>query len=312
MSVTPTAERPPSAAAPRRVAAPRATAPRRLSSFLTAHPRTRLALLLSAPLFWLGVVYIVALVLLLVTAFWQVDSFTGEIITEWTLDNVITVLTGALYQTVTLRTLGVALMVTLIDVVLALPIAFYMAKVASPRAQRILLIAVLMPLWASYLVKAYAWRSVLSQDGILEWMLAPLGLHTPGYGLTATIITLSYLWLPYVILPIYAGLERVPDSLLEASADLGGKTWRTLGTVVLPLVFPAIIAGTIFSFSLSLGDYITVNIVGGANQMLGNLVYTNVGAANNLPLAAAIALIPIVIIFGYLAIVRRTGALYNL
>jgi putative spermidine/putrescine transport system permease protein len=297
---------------PRAVAAPRDTPSRRVSSFLTTHPRTRLALLLSAPLFWLVVVYIVALVLLLVTAFWSVDSFTGEITTEWTLDNIVTVLTGALYQTVTLRTLGVALLVTLIDVALALPIAFYMAKVASPRAQRILLIAVLMPLWASYLVKAYAWRSVLSQDGILEWMLAPLGLHTPGYGLTATIITLSYLWLPYVILPIYAGLERVPDSLLEASADLGGKTWRTLGSVVLPLVFPAIIAGTIFSFSLSLGDYITVNIVGGANQMLGNLVYTNVGAANNLPLAAAIALIPIVIIFGYLAIVRRTGALNNL
>ena len=134
----------------------------------------------------------------------------------------------------------------------------------------------------------------------------------PGTACTATIITLSYLWLPYVILPIYAGLERVPDSLLEASADLGGKTWRTLALVVLPLVLPAIIAGTIFSFSLSLGDYITVNIVGGANQMLGNLVYTNVGAANNLPLAAAIALIPIVIIFGYLALVRRTGALNNL
>ena len=313
MTSTPAApERATRAVAPARMAPPRDTAPRRLSSFLTTHPRTRLGLLLTAPLFWLVVVYIVALLLLLVTAFWSVDSFTGEIITEWTLDNFITVVTGALYQTVTLRTVGVALLVTLIDVALALPIAFYMAKVASPRAQRILLIAVLMPLWASYLVKAYAWRSVLSQDGILEWLLAPLGLHTPGYGLTATVITLSYLWLPYVILPIYAGLERVPDSLLEASADLGGKTWRTLGSVVLPLVFPAIIAGTIFSFSLSLGDYITVNIVGGANQMLGNLVYTNVGAANNLPLAAAIAFIPIVIIFGYLAIVRRTGALESL
>jgi putative spermidine/putrescine transport system permease protein len=287
-------------------------APRRTSSFLTTHPRTRLALLLSAPLFWLGVVYIVALVLLLVTAFWTVDSFTGEIQTQFTLDNIITVLTGSLYQTVTLRTVGVALAVTLIDVALALPIAFYMAKVASPRAQRVLVIMVLTPLWASYLVKAYAWRSVLSQDGILEWMLAPFGLHTPGYGLTATVITLSYLWLPYVILPIFAGLERVPDSLLEASADLGGKTWRTLGLVVWPMALPAVIAGTIFSFSLSLGDYLTVNIVGGANQMLGNLVYTNVGAANNLPLAAAIALIPIVIIFGYLALVRRTGALNNL
>ncbi|HEY5905762.1 MAG TPA: ABC transporter permease [Actinomycetota bacterium] len=291
---------------------PRRTPARAASSFLTTHPRTRLALLLSAPLFWLGIVYIVALVLLLVTAFWTVDSFTGEISQEWTLDNIITVLTGSLYQTVTLRTLGVALLVTLIDVVLALPIAFFMAKVATPRMQRILVIAVLTPLWASYLVKAYAWRSVLSQDGILEWLLAPFGGSTPGYGLPATIITLSYLWLPYVILPIYAGLERVPDSLLEASSDLGGRTWPTLRLVVFPLVLPAIIAGTIFSFSLSLGDYITVNIVGGANQMLGNLVYTNVGAANNLPLASAIALIPIVIIFGYLFLVRRTGALDNL
>ena len=292
--------------------APRETFARKGSAFLATHPRARLAFLLTAPLFWLVVVYIVALALLLVTAFWQVDSFTGEIITDWTLDNIITVVTGSLYQTVTLRTVGIALLVTVIDVVVALPIAFYMAKVASPRAQRLLVIAVLMPLWASYLVKAYAWRAVLSQEGILEWILAPFGLHTPGYGLTATVITLSYLWLPYVILPIYAGLERVPDSLLEASADLGGKSWRTLVSVVLPLAFPAIIAGTIFAFSLSLGDYITVNIVGGTNQMLGNLVYTNVGAANNLPLAAAIALIPIVIIFGYLALVRRTGALNNL
>jgi putative spermidine/putrescine transport system permease protein len=288
------------------------TPARRTSVFLSTHPRTRLALLLSAPLFWLGLVYVVALAALLVTAFWSVDTFTGQITTEWTLDNIITVLTGSLYQTVTLRTIGVALLVTIVDVALALPIAFYMAKVASPRARRILVIAVLMPLWASYLVKAYAWRSVLSQDGILEWVLAPFGLHTPGYGLPATVITLSYLWLPYVILPIYAGLERVPDSLLEASADLGGKAWPTIRHVVLPLAMPAIIAGTIFSFSLSLGDYITVNIVGGANQMLGNLVYTNVGAANNLPLAAAIALIPIAIIFGYLALVRRTGALENL
>ena len=297
---------------PTRVPTPRATPARRASGWLSAHPRFRLAFLLSAPLFWLGVVYIVALVLLLVTAFWSVDSFTGEITQEWTLDNIVTVVTGSLYQTVTLRTLGVALAVTLIDVALALPIAFFMAKVATPRMQRILVIAVLTPLWASYLVKAYAWRSVLSQDGILEWLLAPFGASTPGYGLPATIITLSYLWLPYVILPIYAGLERVPDSLLEASGDLGGRSWPTLRLVVFPLVLPAIIAGTIFSFSLSLGDYITVNIVGGANQMLGNLVYTNVGAANNLPLASAIALIPIVIIFGYLYLVRRTGALDNL
>lgn len=291
---------------------PRGAAARKGSVFLSSHPRVRLALLIAAPLFWLGVVYIIALVLLLVTAFWSVDSFTGEINQTLTFDNIITVITGALYQTVTLRTVGIALAVTVIDVAIALPIAFFMAKVANNRTRRLLVIAVLMPLWASYLVKAYAWRSVLSSEGILEWMLAPIGGHTPGYGVTATIITLSYLWLPYVILPIFAGFDRVPDSMLEASSDLGGKTWRTLRLVVLPLVWPAIIAGTIFSFSLSLGDYITVNIVGGASQMLGNLVYTNVGAANNLPLAAAIALIPIVIIFGYLALVRRTGALDNL
>jgi putative spermidine/putrescine transport system permease protein len=272
----------------------------------------RLSLLLSAPLFWLGLVYIAALAALLVTALWTVDSFTGQVSQTWTLDNIITVVTGSLYQTVTFRTVGVALLVTVVDILIALPIAFYMAKVASPRMQRILVIAVLMPLWASYLVKAYAWRSVLSQGGIFEWLVAPFGGQTPGYGLPATIITLSYLWLPYVILPIYAGLERVPDSMLEASGDLGGKTWPTLRLIVLPMIWPAIIAGSIFSFSLSLGDYITVNIVGGANQMLGNLVYTNVGAANNLPLAAAIALIPILIIFAYLAAVRRTGALNNL
>ena len=290
----------------------RDTLARRGSISLSRHPRLRLTLMLSAPLLWLGLIYIVALAALLITALWTVDSFTGTITRSWTLDNIITVVTGSLYQTVTVRTVGVALMVTLIDILVALPIAFFMAKVASPRWQRILVIAVLMPLWASYLVKAYAWRSVLSQNGIFEWLVAPFGGETPGYGLPATVITLAYLWLPYVILPVYAGLERVPDSLLEASGDLGGKTWATLRLVVLPMIWPAIIAGSIFSFSLSLGDYITVNIVGGANQMLGNLVYTNVGAANNLPLAAAIALIPIVIIFGYLAVVRRTGALENL
>jgi putative spermidine/putrescine transport system permease protein len=290
----------------------RDTVARRGSVFLSRHPRLRLSLMLSAPLTWLVLVYIVALVLLLVTAFWSVDSFTGEITQSWTWDNILHVTTGALYQNVTLRTIGVAIAVTAIDIALALPIAFFMAKVASPRVRRLLVIAVLMPLWASYLVKVYAWRSVLSGEGVLQWFLNPFGIEGPGYGLTAVIITLSYLWLPYVILPIYAGLERVPDSLLEASSDLGGKPWASIRHVVLPLIWPAIVAGSIFSFSLSLGDYITVNIVGGANQMLGNLVYANVGAANNLPLASAIALIPIVIIFGYLALVRRTGALNNL
>ncbi|MGN7976488.1 ABC transporter permease [Microbacterium sp. 22195] len=303
--LAPTAPRTPIPVPPR-------TAARRGSAYLSTHPRTRLALLLSAPLFWLGAVYVVALALLLVTAFWTTDTYTGEIRTEFTLDNVITVLTDGFYQGITLRTVGVALAVTAIDVLLAVPIAYFMAMVASPAMQRALVVLVLTPLWASYLVKAFAWRSVLSNDGILEWLLRPLGGHTPGYGIPATIITLAYLWLPYVILPVYAGLERVPNSLLEASGDLGGRSWTTLRLVVLPLAWPAIIAGTIFSFSLSLGDYITVGIVGGGSQMLGTLVYQDIGAANNLPLASAIALIPIIIIFGYLFLVRRTGALDNL
>jgi putative spermidine/putrescine transport system permease protein len=222
------------------------------------------------------------------------------------------VLTEDLYRTVTLRTLGVAALVTVIDVLVALPIAFYMAKVATPRVQRILVIAVLTPLWASYLVKAYAWRSTLSDGGLIEWLGASVGLQSPGYGLPAIVITQAYIWLPYVILPIFAGLERVPDSLFDASSDLGATHWRTIRLVLFPLLFPAIIAGSIFSFSLTLGDYITVNIVGGTNQMLGNLVFTNAGAANNLPLAAAISLIPIAIMIGFLAAVRRTGALNNL
>ena len=294
------------------VPTPRITPARRISVFLSRHARTRLALLLAAPLFWLGAVYIVALAALLVTAFWSVDPFTGQVLVDWNFDNILHVVTGALYQTVTLRTIGVALLVTVVDIAIALPIAFFMAKVASPRLQRLLVIAVLMPLWASYLVKAYAWRSVLSEGGVWSSIVGPFGGESPGYGLPAVVITLSYLWLPYVILPIYAGLERVPDSLLEASGDLGAKTWRTLFSVALPMLWPAIIAASIFSFSLSLGDYITVNIVGGTSQMLGTLVYTNVGAANNLPLAAAIALVPIAIMVVYLTAARRTGALENL
>jgi putative spermidine/putrescine transport system permease protein len=289
-----------------------ATFARRLSVALSSRPRTRLGLLLGAPLLWLGLVYIAALAALLVTAFWTTDTFTGQVRTEWTLDNIVTVLTGSLYHTVTLRTLGIAVLVTVVDIAIALPIAYFMAKVASPRLRYALVIAVLMPLWASYLVKAYAWRSVLSEGGIVDWALRPFGLEGPGYGLPAVIMTLAYLWLPYVILPIFAGLERVPDSLLEASGDLGAKAGRTFFQVVLPMLTPSIIAGAIFSFSLSLGDYITVNIVGGANQLLGNLVYTNIGTANNLPLAAAVALIPVVIMSVFLLAVRRTGALDNL
>ncbi|GAA0973080.1 ABC transporter permease [Acrocarpospora macrocephala] len=275
---------------------------RRLATFLHRHAGVRLSLLLSAPMAWLGLAYLGALAALLVTAFWSTDTFTGNLVRTFTWANFEDLVTGEVYRTIALRSLGVAAAVTLIDLVVAFPMAFAMAKLASPRAQRWLVIAVLTPLWASYLVKAYAWRVLLSTGGILGW----------GYGLGATVLTLSYLWLPYMILPIYAGLERLPNSLLDAAGDLGARGWRTFRTVVWPLTFPAVAAGSIFTFSLSLGDYITVKIVGGRSQLIGNVVYDNIGAANNLPFAAAVATVPVVIMLVYLAAVRRTGALENL
>jgi putative spermidine/putrescine transport system permease protein len=201
--------------------------------------------------------------------------------------------------------------VTVTDALLAFPIAFYMAKVASPRVRALLVVAVLMPLWSSYLVKVYAWRTILQEEGMLNWALDPLGLHGPGFGNVATWLVFSYLWLPYMILPVYAGLERIPDSLLEASGDLGGKPWRTFRRVILPLAFPAVVAGSIFTFALTLGDYITPNLVS-STQFIGNVVYTNVGVANNLPLAAAFATVPVVVMVAYLLTARRLGAFESL
>ena len=261
---------------------------------------------------WLGVAYLGALAALFLTSLWGQNAFTGEVERTWTLDNFRTLLDVEVYRVITVRTLAIAALVTVVDAVLAMPIALFMAKVASPRLKGILLVAVLTPLWASYLVKAYAWRGMLSENGLVSWLARPFGLDTPGYGVVATTLTLAYLWMPYMILPIFAALERLPDSLLEASADLGARSADTLRRVVLPVVFPGLVAGSIFTFSLTLGDYITVRIVGGASQMLGNVVYDNVGAANNLPFAAAMATVPVVIILVYLAVVRRTGALENL
>ena len=282
------------------------------SGLLHRRPGVRIGLLLAPPMLWLGVAYLGALAALFVTAFWGQNSFTGDVERTWTLHNFHDLFTIGVYRTVTFRTLGIAALVTVVDAAIGFPVALYMAKVASRRAQRLLVIAVLMPLWASYLVKAYAWRGMLGNGSLVSWVAKPFGLDTPGYGLAAVIITLSYLWLPYMVLPIYAGLERLPDSLLEASADLGARSTTTLRRVVLPTVFPAVVAGSIFTFSLTLGDYIAVQIVGGANQMLGNVVYDNVGAANNLPFAAAVATVPVVVMLVYLAAVRRTGALENL
>jgi putative spermidine/putrescine transport system permease protein len=293
-------------------ALPRSDTPRRrLSSALFRHARVRLGALLALPLTWLVVIYFAALFSLLGTAFFSVDEFTNEVVRTFTTQNFRDVLTDPVYIGATLRTVGIAATVTVICAVLAVPMAFFMAKVVPPRWRRILVALVITPLWASYLVKVYSWQAMVQPDtGVLAWLLKPFGLDGPGYGGVAVILTLSYLWLPYMILPVYAGLERLPDSLLEASGDLGGRPWRTFRSVVLPLVYPSIVAGSIFTFSLSLGDYITVQIVGGKLQMLGNIVYQNYAA--NLPFAAAVAVIPVVIMVIYLAAVRRTGALDNL
>ena len=171
---------------------------------------------------------------------------------------------------------------------------------------------VLTPLWASYLVKVYAWRSMLQpESGVIAWFLKPLGLDGPGYGYIGIVITLTYLWLPYMILPVYAGLTRLPDSMLDASADLGAHSGRTFRSIVIPMIFPSVVAGSIFTFSLSLGDYIAVTIVGGKTQMLGNIIYGQLVTANNQPLAAALSLIPLTAIVLYLLAMRRTGALEN-
>jgi putative spermidine/putrescine transport system permease protein len=198
-----------------------------------------------------------------------------------------------------------AALVTATCIVLAYPIAFYMAKVASPRVRSALAVAVLMPLWASYLIKAYSWRQILSENGVLDWALAPLGLTGPGFGDIAIWLTFTYLWLPFMILPIYAGLERIPDSLLEASADLGGHAWMTFRRVVVPMSIPAVVAGSIFTFSLTLGDYIVPGLVS-TTQFIGNVIFINV--AQDLPFASAYALVPLAIMLVYLFVARRLGA----
>jgi len=293
------------------------TAPARASkpgrgSLLGRSQGLRTGLLLLPPMLWLGVAYLAALAALFVTSLWGQNDFTSEIERVWTFDNFRKLWDVPVYRTIAFRTIGIAALVTVIDALLALPIALYMAKVATPRVRRLMVIAVLMPLWASYLVKAYAWRGMFSEGGLIDWLGSPFGLHSPGYGLVATTITLAYLWLPYMVLPIFAGLERVPDSLFEASGDLGAGSLTTIRRVVLPMAFPAVVAGSIFTFSLSLGDYIAVTIVGGAGQLIGTVVYANVGTANNLPFAAAFATVPVVVMLVYLAAVRRTGALESL
>ncbi len=292
-------------AAAREVEPPRPSVPRRVSAYLHRHHGVRVTGLVAAPLLWLGLIYLVALLALFLTAFWRVD-FGVTVTRQWNLDNFRKLYQEDVYRTVILRTLLVAGSVTVIDALLALPMAFYMAKLARPFVARALVVALLTPLWASYLVKAFAWRAMLTPGGVLDSAVG----WTPGFGVTAVVITLSYLWLPFMVLPIFAGFLKLPDSMLEASSDLGARPGRTLRSIALPMIVPSLIAGSIFTFSLSLGDYIAVKNVGGSTQMLGNLVFDR--QATDIPFAAALATVSVVIMVIYLALVRRTGALENL
>jgi putative spermidine/putrescine transport system permease protein len=288
----------------------RRSASRKLADLFHGRPRFQVGALLSGPLAWLVVLYLGSLAVLLVASFWSVDALSGELIKGFTFDNYKELWDTDVYRTVAFRTIGIASAVTLTDALLAFPIAFYMAKLASPRVKGILIVAILMPLWSFYLVKVYAWQTMLSAHGIINWALDPIGVNGPGFGATAVWIVESYLWLPYMILPIYAGLERIPDTLLSASEDLGAKPGRTFRQVILPLAFPAVVAGSIFTFSLTLGDYITPSLVSPDTQFIGNVVFTS--HTNNLPLASAFATVPIVVMVAYLLVARRLGAFEHL
>ena len=286
---------------------PPASPLRRLAVVLHRHPRVRLGALLAAPLGWLVIAYLGSLFLFLLTSLWTVDSFTGNIVYQPSLANYIEVLTTPVLRTIAIRTVVMAALVTLTTIVLAFPIAMYMAKLASPRTRGILVVSILLPLWSGYLVKVYAWRLILAQAGVLNAVLRPFGVEGPGFGDVAVWLVETYLWLPYMIIPMFAGLERVPGSLLEASADLGGRAMTTFRRVVLPLLMPAIVAGSIFTFSLTLGDYITPTLVSNT-KFLGNVIYEFLGVAGNQPLAAAYAMVPLLIMIVYLLIARRLGA----
>lgn len=281
------------------------------SGFLWRLPWLRPVLLLTPPLGWFVVIYFASLALLLITAFWTINPFTTQVVQQWNLDNFRIILTDSTYWSIIGRTVLIASLVTITDAVLAFPLAYYMARVASRRVQTLLFAAVLLPLWASYLARVYSWILILNHDGILNWSLQSIGLPPAniGYTNTAMWLVFSYIWLPFMIIPIYAALERVPESLLDAAADLGAHRWRAVRDVVLPLVLPGVVAGSIFTFSLTLGDFITPILVGGASSnFIGNVVYANIGIANNIPFAAALTMVPVAIMIVYLTIAYKLGA----
>ena len=285
----------------------------RLSAFFYRHRWLKLLLLLLPPLLWICVVYLGALAALLAHSLWTTNDLTQEVERTWSLDNFRTLWETDVYRTITLRTVGIAAAVTITDAILAFPLAYYMVRIASPRWRAIVFVGVLMPLWSSYLVRVYTWRLIMSDNGFANWSLEKLGFGSVdiAYSMWALWITESYIWLPFMILPIYAALERIPPSLLEASGDLGARIGVTFRRGILPLALPGIAAGSIFTFSLTMGDYIAPVLVSNT-QFIGNVIYSNVGVANNLPFAAAFTVVPIVIMAIYLTIVRRLGAFEGL
>jgi putative spermidine/putrescine transport system permease protein len=284
---------------------------RNVGSFRYRHRSTGAVAQLSPALVAFVGIYVAALVVLFISAFWSVDEFTGKLIHSWTLDNFKTLWDGSAYHTIALRTIGIAAAVTVADALIAFPFAYFMARIASPRTRAALFVAVLLPLWSSYLLRVYAWRLILDHDGLLNWTLGKLGLPAANIAYTnvAVWLVFTYIWLPFMIIPVYAALERIPRSTIEASADLGARGSRTFRSVILPLALPGLVAGSIFTFALTLGDYITPTLVGGAgSQFIGNVVYASVGVSNNVPFAAAYATIPLAVMGIYLLFAKRLGA----
>jgi putative spermidine/putrescine transport system permease protein len=282
-----------------------------IGAFVWRRPALRITALLALPAIWFVAFYLLALAAMFVSSLHTVDDLSGQILPGWTLANFRILASDWTYGRIALRTVGIALAVTITDGLLAWPFAYVMARHAGPRLRATLMALVMLPLWSSYLARVYAWRLILAHDGALNWTLHGLGLPTAsiGYSNWAMWIVFTYLWLPFMILPLFAALERIPTTLLEASSDLGAAGGRTFRRVIVPLALPGLAAGAIFTFSLTLGDYVTPLLVGGpSSDFIGNVVYSNVGVSNNVPFAAAFAVLPLLVMAGYLLIARRLGA----
>jgi putative spermidine/putrescine transport system permease protein len=280
---------------------------RPISTYLHKRPTTRLIALLALPMTWLVGVYIISLFLLLITAFWFIDPFTSKVIPGFTVENFVNIFTVPAYFATSMRTLGIAIAVTIVCIVFAVPLGIYMAKIANPWVRSLLAVAITLPLWAGYLVKLLAMRLTFTEEGLFNWLMAPFGITGPGFGIPVTVLTLVYLWFPYMALPVFTAIRQLPLNLFDASADLGAKGWATVSRMVLPLITPAIIAGSVFTFSLSLGDYLAARFVGGKTQMIGSIIASNINL--NPPVAAAFSMVPIAFVVMYLMVARRTGSL---